>query len=301
MKLRDRGPPSSCRRRRAASRRRSGWRCRRGPCRAAQHLVALHALTAGEHVHEGVVEGVTHVQAAGDVRRRQDDRVPGLVARGVGLEVAGVDPLLVELRFDGAGVPALGKGVGGVLRVLWRTGHPSIVSVAANLLDTGYDRAGQGSRQKSVARSPTGYRSAGRPNARTPNGQDGGHRHDAGIDLRCRCSRGIRRGDRAGRETYDKMRGRSNELWHNPAVQEKVIPAVQDKVTEAAGVVKEKAPHLQETVGGLAEKVTHRGGSGQHSAGSGSATSESTPATRRAHASAGLAGRPAAPARIARQ
>ncbi|MCW3469445.1 YtxH domain-containing protein [Rhodococcus pyridinivorans] len=86
-------------------------------------------------------------------------------------------------------------------------------------------------------------------------------------------------GTRAGRETYDKMRGRSNELWHNPAVQEKVIPAVQDKVTEAAGVVKEKAPHLQETVGGFAEKVTHRGGSGQHSAGSGSATSESTPAT----------------------
>ncbi|MGA4690212.1 MULTISPECIES: hypothetical protein [Rhodococcus] len=89
-------------------------------------------------------------------------------------------------------------------------------------------------------------------------------------------------GTRAGRETYDKLLGRSNELWHNPAVQEKVIPAVQDKVTEAAGVVKEKAPHLQETVGGLAEKVTHRGGSGQHSStgsGSGSATSESTPAT----------------------
>lgn len=81
-------------------------------------------------------------------------------------------------------------------------------------------------------------------------------------------------GTRAGRETYDKMRGRSNELWHNPAVQ--------DKVTEAASVVKEKAPQLQETVGGLAEKVTHRGqsGSGQHAAThTGSSTSESTPAT----------------------
>ena len=89
-------------------------------------------------------------------------------------------------------------------------------------------------------------------------------------------------GTRAGRETYDKMRGRSNELWHNPAVQDKVIPAVQDKVNEAASVVKEKAPQLQETAGGLAEKVTHRGqsGSGQHAAThTGSSTSESTPAT----------------------
>ena len=90
-------------------------------------------------------------------------------------------------------------------------------------------------------------------------------------------------GTRAGRETYDKMRGRSNELWHNPAVQDKVIPAVQDKVTGAAAVVKEKAPQLQETVGGLAEKVTHRGesgSSGQHAATStGSSTSEPAPAT----------------------
>ncbi|MEU5840236.1 YtxH domain-containing protein [Rhodococcus sp. NPDC047139] len=90
-------------------------------------------------------------------------------------------------------------------------------------------------------------------------------------------------GTRAGRETYDKMRGRSNELWHNPAVQDKIIPTVQDKATGAAAVVKEKAPHLQETVGGLAEKVTNRGqseSSGQVSATPpGSSPSASTPAT----------------------
>ena len=34
-----------------------------------QHLVPLHAPAPGEHVHEGVVERVAHVQTAGDVWR----------------------------------------------------------------------------------------------------------------------------------------------------------------------------------------------------------------------------------------
>ncbi|WP_241384187.1 YtxH domain-containing protein [Rhodococcus sp. CH91] len=81
-------------------------------------------------------------------------------------------------------------------------------------------------------------------------------------------------GTRAGRETYDKMRGRSNELWHNPAVQE--------KVSGAAAVVKEKAPQVQETVGALADKAAHRGqsGSGQHAADKpASPVAETKPAT----------------------
>ncbi len=94
-----------------------------------QHLAALHALAAGQRVHQGVVERVTHVQAARDVRGRQHDRVAGLVACRVRLEVTGVHPPLIELGLDSAGVPALGEGICGILGVLWRTGHQAIVSV----------------------------------------------------------------------------------------------------------------------------------------------------------------------------
>ena len=60
-----------------------------------EHLVALHPLAPRQRVHHRVFESVAHVQAAGHVRRRQHDRVRGLAARRVGLEVAGVDPALV--------------------------------------------------------------------------------------------------------------------------------------------------------------------------------------------------------------
>ena len=38
-----------------------------------QHLVAGHPVPAGQHVHQGVVESVSDVQVAGDVRWRQHD------------------------------------------------------------------------------------------------------------------------------------------------------------------------------------------------------------------------------------
>ena len=47
--------------------------------RHPQGVEALGALEAGEHVVEGVHQGVAHVQVAGDVRRRDDDG-PGLLA-----------------------------------------------------------------------------------------------------------------------------------------------------------------------------------------------------------------------------
>ena len=72
-----------------------------------QHLEALHALTPGQSVHQGVIESVTHVQAAGDVGRRKHDRVRRLVAGGVGREVARVDPALVDLALYRAGIPGL--------------------------------------------------------------------------------------------------------------------------------------------------------------------------------------------------
>jgi hypothetical protein len=82
--------------------------------RQPQDLVALHALTAGHRVHEGVVEGVTHVQLAGDVRRREHDRERPTVTGGVRMEVAGVNPALVEGGFYVGGVPLLREAVGPV-------------------------------------------------------------------------------------------------------------------------------------------------------------------------------------------
>ncbi|QDQ95459.1 YtxH domain-containing protein [Rhodococcus sp. WB9] len=58
-------------------------------------------------------------------------------------------------------------------------------------------------------------------------------------------------GTRSGRQTYEKMRHQSLELWHNPTVQE--------KVSEATETVKDKAPQVQHKVGELAKKATHRG------------------------------------------
>ena len=57
-------------------------------------------------------------------------------------------------------------------------------------------------------------------------------------------------GTRSGRQTYEKMRHQSLELWHNPTVQE--------KVSEATETVKDKAPQVQHKVGELAKKATHR-------------------------------------------
>ncbi|MEN0138552.1 MAG: YtxH domain-containing protein [Rhodococcus sp. (in: high G+C Gram-positive bacteria)] len=57
-------------------------------------------------------------------------------------------------------------------------------------------------------------------------------------------------GTRSGRQTYEKMRHQSLELWHNPTVQE--------KVSEATDTVKDKAPQVQHKVGELAKKATHR-------------------------------------------
>ncbi|CSA90263.1 Uncharacterised protein [Vibrio cholerae] len=40
-----------------------------------QGIFALHTLTADQSIHNGVLEGVTHVQAACDVRWRDHDAV----------------------------------------------------------------------------------------------------------------------------------------------------------------------------------------------------------------------------------
>lgn len=83
-----------------------------------QHLITLHALAAGEDVHEGVVESVAHVQVAGHIGRRQHNRVRGLGGGGVGLEVTSGYPALVHVTLYLTGIPVLGEGIGTITRVL---------------------------------------------------------------------------------------------------------------------------------------------------------------------------------------
>lgn len=80
--------------------------------RQPQRLEALHALTTRQRVHERVLEGVPQVQRPGDVRRRDDDGVRGLVALRVGGEVTPLDPALVQLPLY-LGRRVLGRQFGG--------------------------------------------------------------------------------------------------------------------------------------------------------------------------------------------
>ena len=81
-----------------------------------QRVVAVHAMEARERVHDGVLEGVAHVQRAGDVGRRQQDAVilPGVVVAS-GLEIARVFPVRIPALFDVGGFEGFGEfhGAGG--------------------------------------------------------------------------------------------------------------------------------------------------------------------------------------------
>src|SRR5207248_2912838 len=67
---------------------------------------AAHAVVADERVHQRLLERMAHMQRAGDVRRRQLDRVRGLVVIAVA-EVAAGFPALVPVLLDGSGIEAL--------------------------------------------------------------------------------------------------------------------------------------------------------------------------------------------------
>lgn len=103
--------------------------------RLPEGLVALHALTAGEGVDEGVLEGVPQVQGAGDVRRRDDDGVRRLVALLVRLEVTPLYPALVQRPLY-LGRRVLSRQFGGavlaLLRVLGHAGQCTGADVAAS-------------------------------------------------------------------------------------------------------------------------------------------------------------------------
>src|SRR5690606_1562544 len=77
-----------------------------------QRLVPLHAAAPDQQVHQGVLVGVPDVQAAGDVRRRDDDRERRLVAVRVGGEITGFYPALVQLGLYVGWIPGRRKFTG---------------------------------------------------------------------------------------------------------------------------------------------------------------------------------------------
>ena len=65
-----------------------------------QGVFALHALIADHGIHDGLLEGVTHMQTAGDVRRRDHDAETFLAFIAIRLKVALLFPVLVKRLFD---------------------------------------------------------------------------------------------------------------------------------------------------------------------------------------------------------
>lgn len=68
-------------------------------------VAAFHAVVAGQAVHDGLVEGMTHVQRAGYVGRRQLDGKRRFGQIHIGPEIALAFPVLIVFGFDfGGGV-----------------------------------------------------------------------------------------------------------------------------------------------------------------------------------------------------
>lgn len=64
-------------------------------------------------------------------------------------------------------------------------------------------------------------------------------------------------GSRSGRQTYDKLMAKTDELWHNPKVQ--------DTVSHTTNTVKEKAPGISSRAEKTFKKVQSKtSGNGQH-------------------------------------
>ena len=77
--------------------------------REPERVVARHAVVARKRVHDGLVEGVPHVENARDVGGRQLDGEARLVLVQASAEVAALFPLGVPVRLDRGGFKALCK------------------------------------------------------------------------------------------------------------------------------------------------------------------------------------------------
>ena len=71
--------------------------------------IALHPLGADEDILHGVIHRMPHVQLTGNIRRRHHDGVGFLVRIGLRVEVAAVQPELVDTIFHLTGIVLLCK------------------------------------------------------------------------------------------------------------------------------------------------------------------------------------------------
>jgi len=76
--------------------------------RQPQGIGAAHAVVAREAVHDGLVKGVTHMQRAGHIRRRQLDREIFPVGVKRGLRVSALFPFRAPMGFNRLWLEALG-------------------------------------------------------------------------------------------------------------------------------------------------------------------------------------------------
>src|SRR5208282_2839860 len=74
-----------------------------------QRVVTLHPARAHDDVLQRNVERVAEMELTGDIRRWNHDREDFALARGIGLEVAQVDPLLKPSLFSGLRIKCLGQ------------------------------------------------------------------------------------------------------------------------------------------------------------------------------------------------
>ncbi|MNU84322.1 hypothetical protein D3C71_740410 [compost metagenome] len=65
-----------------------------------QGIFALHALVTDHGIHDGLLESMTHMQTAGDVRRRDHDAEGLFAFIAIRLEIALLFPVLVKRLFD---------------------------------------------------------------------------------------------------------------------------------------------------------------------------------------------------------
>ncbi len=68
-----------------------------------QHFLPLLPRAAGEDVLQRVVQDVAEMQNTGDIRRRNDDRIPVLLGGRIGFEAFSGDPSRIPFGFDGLG------------------------------------------------------------------------------------------------------------------------------------------------------------------------------------------------------
>jgi len=88
-------------------------------------VIAAHAMVAHQHINEGCIEGMAHVQATRDVWRRNDNAIRVALLGGVGLKRLPIFPELLPFGFGGEGVVLTGQvgrgscGHGGALAGIW--------------------------------------------------------------------------------------------------------------------------------------------------------------------------------------